>query len=90
MHNEIKLGSVVLATAGRDEGYLFLVVQVLDNEYVMIANGDNRTLLKPKRKKIKHLKSQNIIIDSIAEKLALGKKVYDSEIYSALKKAKNE
>ena len=56
----------------------------------MIANGDNRTLLKPKRKKIKHLKSQNIIIDSIAEKLALGKKVYDSEIYSALKKAKNE
>ena len=90
MHNVIKLGSVVLATAGRDKGYLFLVVQVLDNEYVMIANGDNRTLLKPKRKKIKHLKSENVIIDSIAEKLTLGKKVYDSEIYSALQKAKKE
>ena len=85
MQNKFDLGCVVKATAGRDGGHLFIVVDVVDAVYVRNANGDNRSLEKPKLKKIKHL----VFIernDNIAEKLTNKTKVFDSEIFSALKK----
>ena len=52
---EIKIGTIVKATAGRDAGKLFVVISILD-DYAIIANGKSRKLEKPKNKKIKHLK----------------------------------
>ena len=85
MQNKIDLGCIVKATAGRDNGGLFIVVKVVDSMYVHICNGDNRSLEKPKLKKIKHLQfiERN---DNIAEKLNNKTIVFDSEIFSALKK----
>jgi len=86
MQNNIEIGSLVLATAGRDEGYYFVVIGKPSQDYVLIVNGDNRTLSSPKKKKIKHLESMDIIFDNIAEKINQNKKIFDSEIYSVIKK----
>ncbi len=51
----IEKGDVVLSRAGRDRGRAFVVVGVLDSEYVMTADGRLRTLDRPKKKKRKHL-----------------------------------
>ncbi|NLL55817.1 MAG: RNA-binding protein [Clostridiales bacterium] len=86
MDRPIELGSVVFSRAGRDKGRFFLVVEVVDEQFVKIADGDIRRLANPKLKKIKHLKVTGDKFEGIAEKLKNSATVYDAEIYSALRK----
>lgn len=51
----ISVGSVVRSRAGRDTGRNFLVVGILDQEYVLLSDGDLRKAEAPKKKKVKHL-----------------------------------
>lgn len=78
------LGQLALSKAGRDAGRTFVVTGVLDSEYVLIADGDLRRLSCPKKKKLKHLRLQPVILSPVAEKLAEGKKVFDAELRSAI------
>ncbi|WP_244834374.1 KOW domain-containing RNA-binding protein [Clostridium sp. BJN0001] len=55
MQNNDLIGKVVLSRAGRDENHLYVVIRQIDKDYVLIANGDNKTVGMPKKKKIKHL-----------------------------------
>lgn len=84
MANTVKLGSVVIATAGRDSGRNFLVVGIPDDNYVYIADGNLRRLAKPKKKKLKHIALTPHMLIGIGDKLMEGKKVFDAEIRSAL------
>ena len=51
---DITISDVVESTAGRDHGEWFYVVHE-DPIYLFLANGKDRTLDKPKRKKRKHV-----------------------------------
>ncbi len=51
----MKKGSVVLATAGKEKGGLFIVVN-LDDKYVYLADGKRLSAFKPKKKSFKHVK----------------------------------
>ena len=57
------LGDVVCSAAGRDARRYFVVVEVIDEQYVRIADG---------------------ALENIAQKLASGTKIFDSEIRNAL------
>ena len=48
-------GRVVLSRQGRDEGRYFIVLQVLDDAYILIADGKSRSMHHPKKKKMKHV-----------------------------------
>lgn len=54
-------GQFVLSIAGRDVNRIFVVLDVIDENYVMIADGMLRSINKPKKKKLKHLRSINDI-----------------------------
>ncbi len=82
--NIIVVGSVVLSKKGRDQGCYFVALAT-DGEYVLIADGDKHMLGNPKRKNPKHLKPAGQILEGIADKLHSGKKVFDSEVKSALR-----
>lgn len=81
----MKLGQIVYSTAGRDEGRTFVVVEIIDENYVRIADGDLRRIKSAKLKKIKHLKSMGETLDKIAEKLENRQIVFDSELKSAIR-----
>ena len=51
---DIAKSDLVLATAGREKGRLFFVVDV-QNEYLLLADGKSRRLEAPKRKKCRHV-----------------------------------
>ncbi len=85
MYQPITLGSVVYSRAGRDKGRFFLVVEIVDSDFVRIADGKTRLLAKAKLKKIKHLKNEGEVIQKIADKLANNTKIFDAELFSALK-----
>jgi ribosomal protein L14E/L6E/L27E len=78
------VGRVCLSRSGRDKDRYFVVTQVIDDDYVMIADGVMRKLNKPKKKKIKHLSMKPLVLDVIAGKLETGKKVFDAELKSAI------
>lgn len=50
----MQAGDIVLATAGKDKGKIFLLT-CCDNGYGLIANGRRRKVQSPKKKSLKHL-----------------------------------
>lgn len=82
--NEFTLGQVVQSTQGRDAGRDFVVVGIIDQSYVLIADGVLRRIDRPKKKKVKHLIPKQELFSSLKEKLTCGQRVYDSEIRKAL------
>ena len=77
--SDFNISDVVRSTAGRDEGKLFYVIGT-DPVYLLLANGKDRTLDKPKRKKRKHIQKVLRSETRVAEKLRLGDKVLNSEL----------
>ena len=77
--SEINISDVVQSTAGRDQGQWFYVIEA-DPIYLMLANGKDRTLEKPKRKKRKHVKKVLRSETRVAEKIRSGDKVLNSEL----------
>lgn len=76
---EFMIADVVLSTAGRDAGKLFYVLEA-DETYLTLANGKDRSLEKPKRKKRKHAQKVLRSETRVAEKLKAGDKVLNSEL----------
>ena len=73
------ISDVVRSTAGRDQGELFYVIGT-DPVYLFLANGKDRKLEKPKRKKRKHIQKVLRSETRVADKLRLGDKVLNSEL----------
>ena len=56
MKNEpLTEGEIVLSRAGRDRGRAFVILKLIDEEYVLLVDGRLRTLERPKKKKRRHL-----------------------------------
>lgn len=52
---KLEVGSLVESTYGKDKGELFFVKEITEKN-VLLVNGYNRTLEKPKIKNLKHIK----------------------------------
>ena len=56
MKNEpLSEGEIVLSRAGRDRGRAFVILKLIDGDYVLLVDGRLRTLERPKKKKRRHL-----------------------------------
>ena len=77
--SDIQIADVVIATAGREKGKLFYVLSV-DEQYLLLGNGKDRTLEQPKRKKLRHVDKVLRSETRVAEKLRKGDKVLNSEL----------
>ena len=76
---DINISDVVVSTAGRDQGDWFYVI-AQDQTYLFLANGKDRTLEKPKRKKRKHVQKVLRSETRVAEKIRSGNKVLNGEL----------
>ena len=76
---DINISDVVVSTAGRDQGEWFYVIAE-DQTYLFLANGKDRPLDKPKRKKRKHVQKVLRSETRVAEKLRTGGKVLNGEL----------
>ena len=75
----INISDVVVSTAGRDSGEWFYVIAE-DPIYLFLANGKDRPLDKPKRKKRKHVQKVLRSETRVAVKLRDGDKVLNGEL----------
>ncbi|NLK67953.1 MAG: RNA-binding protein [Clostridiaceae bacterium] len=83
------IGRFVYSRAGRDKGRLFIVVRIIDENFVAVADGDLRTIERPKKKRIKHLKYTDVVSDDILQKLKNGKQPLDSDIRKAISEVRD-
>ncbi len=80
---DIARSDIVKASAGRDKGKLFFVLEV-EGEYLLLADGKNRRLERPKRKKRKHVIFQARFDCRTAEKIRSGEKLANSDLRKTL------
>ncbi len=55
------IGKIVCSKSGRDKGYFMVVVDVKD-DFVLVCDGKERSLERPKRKNPKHLSFTNTVL----------------------------
>ena len=76
-------GRVVLSTQGRDAGRYFIVLEVIDENFVLMADGLTRKIDHPKKKKVKHLRPKPIQVEVDSAKLP-NRHLQDSDLRRAL------
>jgi large subunit ribosomal protein L14e len=86
---DITLGQVVYSRVGRDAGRKFIIFDIIDESYVLLADGDLRRIDKPKKKKLKHLEVTSNVIVALSEKIKNKLKVTNSDIRKALAEYEN-
>lgn len=52
----LNVKNLVLSKSGHDSGRIYLITQVIDEDFVLAVDGDKRRIANPKRKRQKHLK----------------------------------
>jgi len=87
---ELSAGDIVYSLAGRDKDKIFIVLEVLDENFAHLADGDLRRVQKAKKKKIKHLKKTNVKAELIKRKLCEGVKVTNTDLRRILAELENE
>jgi ribosomal protein L14E/L6E/L27E len=83
---EISKGQFVKSKSGRDKDKIFIIIEIVDEVYVRIVDGDLRRVEKPKLKKIKHLAKMNRISDDIQQKLINERKITNQMIRREIEK----
>ena len=82
----IEVGAIVISKMGRDQGRSFVVVQEIDDDFVMLADGKLRTMDRLKKKRRKHLKTTGIVVQELKARLENGQTVENHEVRSWLKR----
>lgn len=59
----LERGQIVRSKKGRDEGKVFVITDVIDENYLYLVDGKLRKLNRPKKKKVKHVYIYNSQID---------------------------
>ena len=79
------VGGICESLQGRDKNRFYIISKVNADGSVLVVDGNFKQLAAPKKKNLKHLRLLPEAAEIIGEKLINGDKVFDSEVYSALK-----
>ena len=82
----VEIGRVVISKCGRDQGRIFLVTGEIDEDFVLISDGDTHKIAKQKKKRRKHLKPTLTACNELRERILAGNMPEDFEIRSCLSK----
>lgn len=84
MDKKLFLGQFVVSTQGRDKNETYIVLKILNDRSVEVANGTTKSILKPKKKNVSHLHLTPFGCEEITKKLNSNIKINDQMVYHAL------
>ena len=85
MQNNDLIGKVVLSKSGRDKNHLYIIVDQLNDDYMLLSNGSTKSIQSPKKKSIKHLDILEDLSDEIKSSIKSKDKGADLKIKRFLK-----
>lgn len=74
------IGRLVISKAGRDKGKPFVILKVLNDKFLMVADGDLRKVDDPKMKNVRHVQFTNMVIPEIAEAISNGENLENHRV----------
>lgn len=74
------IGQVVSSKAGRDAGNKYIVIGIIDNNYVLVADGFAKKVLQPKKKNIKHLVIHRQVFADLSEAVENRQRITNQQI----------
>lgn len=77
-------GMYAVSKAGHDKDHLYIIIDN-DETYVYIADGINKSVSNPKKKKYKHIQVICTVADPVKQKLDHQKTLTDQDIADAIK-----
>lgn len=85
---EYKKGYFAKSKAGHDKGKTYIIIEGTretgKEDFVMVADGDVKTLEKPKKKRTKHLQIILKCDEEIFEKMTNGQEIRNEDIKRAI------
>ncbi|PWW19316.1 ribosomal protein L14E/L6E/L27E [Cytobacillus oceanisediminis] len=83
-------GQIVLIKRGRDAGQYAIIIRLMDERFVFLADGDKKKFDRPKKKNIQHLQLLNYISPEVQSSLKETGRVTNGKLRFALAKYVNE
>ena len=80
---DIVKANIVTSTAGRDKGEVFFVLAT-EGDFLLLADGKQRRLENPKRKRRKHVALVGESHSLVAEKIRSNETITNSELRKAI------
>ncbi|NSL52569.1 KOW motif-containing protein [Calidifontibacillus erzurumensis] len=85
-----RIGQLVRILQGRDAGQFAVILKVLDERFVYIADGDKRKFDRPKKKNINHLEFFDYVSPEIQNSINETGRVTNGKLRFAVSKFVNE
>jgi ribosomal protein L14E/L6E/L27E len=79
-----QLGQIVKVLRGRDADKYAVIIGIIDQRYVLIADGDKRKFDSPKKKNIVHLELQPSISSEVVNSLKESGRVTNGKLRYAV------
>lgn len=84
------IGRYVWSSAGRDKDQLFIIIDIVDDYHVLVADGNLRHANRPKKKKLKHLRVTDKTTEEISQTVIMRKKLTDADLQKAVQRYNDE
>jgi large subunit ribosomal protein L14e len=81
-----QIGQIVLITHGREAGQYAVVVGIVDERFVLLADGSKRKFDFPKKKNVQHIKLLDIISPEVKNSILETGRVTNGKLRYALMK----
>lgn len=85
-----QLGQIVRITKGREQDQYAVVIHILDDRYVLLADGDKRKYDRPKRKNVNHFEGTSFISSEVRNSLLETSRVSNGKLRFAIAKYASE
>ncbi|UTR12531.1 KOW domain-containing RNA-binding protein [Evansella sp. LMS18] len=79
-----QLGELVRILNGRDKGQFACVIEVLDNRFVRIADGDKRKVDRAKKKNVLHIERMDIVAPEVKNSIIETGRVTNAKLRFAI------
>ena|SRR5690625_2270653 len=85
-----QIGQIVRVTHGREQNKIAVIIDIIDDRYVLLADGDKRKYDRPKKKNINHFEGTPFISQEVRESLLETGRVSNGKLRFAVAKYEQE
>lgn len=82
--SEAQLGQLVKVLKGRDAGAIYVIIGIVDDRFVLIADGNKRKFDQPKRKNAQHLEPLPMVSSEVVHSLQESGRVTNGKLRHAV------
>ncbi|WP_425436523.1 KOW motif-containing protein [Paenibacillus herberti] len=82
----MQVGRLVKVLRGKDEGSYAVIVEILDDRFVRIADGNGRRFDSPKKKNLQHLQLLPALSSEVSDSMSETGRVTNAKLRFAIQK----